>query len=332
MDEADDLLQRALIDAEASAAVALRVGGLAMSEARHRHLPRPARSRARSRRTSRTAARAPARPSRASELLRVPCDLDLADAADRDEAEELYAAQAKAIRDAIVAADTVLVRVGGGAGARRVGRRGPGVTLDVRAPRAPAHARRPQRARAAPHRRARLRRAHPRRGAAAAGDRVRAAGRRARVPAARRPRSLPRGLHGARPRPRAPDGRPALQAGGVRPAVPGAQRRGHGRGAGWHAAAPRRHRRWAIVAASSSCSSCSSRRSCRAGWARRTPSARPCSTCCRPRRAATRTAMLREHRLPGRRVRRARPRERPGAARAAATSRSSASTPRPRTR
>ena len=33
MDEADDLLQRALIDAEASAAVALRVGGLAMSEA-----------------------------------------------------------------------------------------------------------------------------------------------------------------------------------------------------------------------------------------------------------------------------------------------------------
>ena len=38
----------------------------------------------------------------------MPCDLDLADAADRDEAEELYATQAKAIRDAIVAADTVL--------------------------------------------------------------------------------------------------------------------------------------------------------------------------------------------------------------------------------
>jgi hypothetical protein len=44
----------------------------------------------------------------ASDLLRVPCDLDLADAADRDEAEELYARQAKAIKDAIVAADTVL--------------------------------------------------------------------------------------------------------------------------------------------------------------------------------------------------------------------------------
>ena len=38
----------------------------------------------------------------------MPCDLDLADAADRDEAEELYAAQAKALRDAIRAADTVL--------------------------------------------------------------------------------------------------------------------------------------------------------------------------------------------------------------------------------
>jgi hypothetical protein len=44
----------------------------------------------------------------ASELLRVPCDLDLADASDREEAEELYARQAKALRDAIVAADTVL--------------------------------------------------------------------------------------------------------------------------------------------------------------------------------------------------------------------------------
>jgi hypothetical protein len=38
----------------------------------------------------------------------VPCDLDLADAGDRREAEELYAAQAKALRDALVAADTVL--------------------------------------------------------------------------------------------------------------------------------------------------------------------------------------------------------------------------------
>jgi hypothetical protein len=107
MDEADDLLQRALIDAEASAAVALRVGGLAMSEALtvifhgRKDLG-----------TIQTyvahGGRGAGAAVTASELLRVPCDLDLADAADRDEAEELYAAQAKAIRDAIIAADTVL--------------------------------------------------------------------------------------------------------------------------------------------------------------------------------------------------------------------------------
>ena len=44
----------------------------------------------------------------ASELLRVPCDLDLADAEDRDEAERLYVEQATALRDALVGADTVL--------------------------------------------------------------------------------------------------------------------------------------------------------------------------------------------------------------------------------
>jgi len=44
----------------------------------------------------------------ASELLRVPCDLDLADAGDRDEAERLYAEQATALRDALLSADTVL--------------------------------------------------------------------------------------------------------------------------------------------------------------------------------------------------------------------------------
>ena len=107
MDEADDLLQRALIDAEASAAVALRVRGLSLSEALTvifhgrrdlgtiqtyvAHGPRGAGS-----------------AVGAGELLRVPCDLDLADASDRSEAEELYAAQAAAIKDAIVAADTVL--------------------------------------------------------------------------------------------------------------------------------------------------------------------------------------------------------------------------------
>jgi hypothetical protein len=44
----------------------------------------------------------------ASALLRVPCDLDLGDAGDRDEAERMYAEQARAFRDALEAADTVL--------------------------------------------------------------------------------------------------------------------------------------------------------------------------------------------------------------------------------
>ena len=44
----------------------------------------------------------------AGELLRVPCDLDLAEAGDREEAERLYVEQATALRDALVGADTVL--------------------------------------------------------------------------------------------------------------------------------------------------------------------------------------------------------------------------------
>jgi hypothetical protein len=44
----------------------------------------------------------------ADELLRVPCDLDLAEAEDREEAERLYAEQAAALRDALQGADIVL--------------------------------------------------------------------------------------------------------------------------------------------------------------------------------------------------------------------------------
>jgi hypothetical protein len=44
----------------------------------------------------------------ARELLRVPCDLDLGDAGDREEAERLYLEQATALRDALVGADMVL--------------------------------------------------------------------------------------------------------------------------------------------------------------------------------------------------------------------------------
>src|SRR3954447_5531845 len=103
----DELLARALLDAEASAAVALKGGGLALADALTvifhgrrdlgtiqtyvAHGPRGAGS-----------------AVRADELLRVPCDLDLAEAGDREGAEELYAAQAASLRDAIVAADTVL--------------------------------------------------------------------------------------------------------------------------------------------------------------------------------------------------------------------------------
>src|SRR3954468_16671980 len=103
----DDLLARALLDAESSAAVALKVGGLTLSDALtvifhgRRDLG-----------TIQTfvaqGGLGPGTAVRADALLRVPCDLDLAEAGDRDEAEELYAEQARALRDALVAADTVL--------------------------------------------------------------------------------------------------------------------------------------------------------------------------------------------------------------------------------
>jgi hypothetical protein len=44
----------------------------------------------------------------ANELLRVPCDLDLGNAEDRDEAAQLYLEQATTLRDALVGADVVL--------------------------------------------------------------------------------------------------------------------------------------------------------------------------------------------------------------------------------
>ena len=106
-DEAEELLQRALLDAAASAAVSLKVDGLALADALtvifhgRRDLG-----------TIQTyvthGGRGAGDAVSASELLRVPCDLDLSDAQDRDEAEALYADQASALRDALVAADTVL--------------------------------------------------------------------------------------------------------------------------------------------------------------------------------------------------------------------------------
>jgi hypothetical protein len=105
--DAEELLRRALLDVSSSVAVSLRVSGLPVSDAvtvifhGRRDLG-----------TLQTyvAYGSMGAGSRvaASELLRVPCDLDLGDAYDRDEAERLYAEQAAALRDALVGADTVL--------------------------------------------------------------------------------------------------------------------------------------------------------------------------------------------------------------------------------
>jgi hypothetical protein len=106
-DHAEDLLRRALIDAEAAAAVALRVAPLPLCETLtvvfhgRRDLG-----------TIQTyvahGGRGAGDAVAADELMRVPCDLDLAAAEDREEAEHLYAEQASALRDALVGADTVL--------------------------------------------------------------------------------------------------------------------------------------------------------------------------------------------------------------------------------
>jgi hypothetical protein len=105
--DADDLLRRALLEPGASAAVALRVDNLPLTEAvtvvfhGRRDLGSIQTYIARGSYGTGAALSA-------DELLRVPCDLDLGDAEDRDEAERLYAEQACALRDALAAADTVL--------------------------------------------------------------------------------------------------------------------------------------------------------------------------------------------------------------------------------
>jgi hypothetical protein len=103
----EQLLRRALIDDSSSVAVSLRVGGLPVSEAvtvifhGRRDLG-----------TLQTyitpGSRGAGATVAASQLLRVPCDLDLADAEDRDEAAQLYLEQATTLRDALVGADVVL--------------------------------------------------------------------------------------------------------------------------------------------------------------------------------------------------------------------------------
>jgi hypothetical protein len=104
---AEELLRRALLDDSAAVAVSLRIDGLSLSDAvtvifhARRDLG-----------TLQTyvavGSRGAGATVSASELLRVPCDLDLADAEDREEAELLYLEQARALRDALVGADLVL--------------------------------------------------------------------------------------------------------------------------------------------------------------------------------------------------------------------------------
>ncbi len=104
---AEELLRRALLDESSSVAVSLKVGGLPLSQSvtvifhGRRDLG-----------TLQTYVTRGSRPAgttvAANEMLRVPCDLDLADADDRAEAERLYVEQASAFRDALVGADVVL--------------------------------------------------------------------------------------------------------------------------------------------------------------------------------------------------------------------------------
>jgi hypothetical protein len=106
-DDADELLRRALLDSNDAAAVALRVDGLSLCDALtiifhgRRDLG-----------TIQTyvahGGRGAGSSVGASELLRVPCDLDLGNAENREDAEALYLEQAYALREALLAADTVL--------------------------------------------------------------------------------------------------------------------------------------------------------------------------------------------------------------------------------
>jgi hypothetical protein len=106
-DAAEELLKRALLDNSSAVAVCLRVEGLPLSEAVTVifHARRDLGTLQTYVTRGSLGAGATVAPS---ELLRVPCDLDLADAADRSEAERLYVQQATALRDALVGADIVL--------------------------------------------------------------------------------------------------------------------------------------------------------------------------------------------------------------------------------
>jgi hypothetical protein len=105
--DADALLERALLDAGSAVSVSLRIDSLPVSQSvtvifyARRDLG-----------TLQTyltpGSRGAGSQVSSAELLRVPCDLDLADATDRDDAERLYGEQARTLRDALLSADVVL--------------------------------------------------------------------------------------------------------------------------------------------------------------------------------------------------------------------------------
>jgi hypothetical protein len=106
-DTADELLRRALLDDSSSVAVSLRVGGLPVSDALT-VIFHGRRDLATLQTYVTSGSLGAGTTIAASELLRVPCDLDLADAEDRAAAEQLYLEQATALRDALIGADVVL--------------------------------------------------------------------------------------------------------------------------------------------------------------------------------------------------------------------------------
>jgi hypothetical protein len=106
-DAADELLRRALIDQETVVSVALKVRNLPLSEA-VTVIFHGRRDLATVQTYIASGTHGTGDALGADALLRVPCDIDLADADDREEAERLYAEQAAALRDALVGADTVL--------------------------------------------------------------------------------------------------------------------------------------------------------------------------------------------------------------------------------
>jgi hypothetical protein len=105
--DAEELLKRALLDAGSAVSVSLRIDGLPLSDAvTVIFYARPDLGTLQTYLTP--GSRGAGATVAPSELLRVPCDLDLADAIDREQAENLYAEQARTLRDTLVSADVVL--------------------------------------------------------------------------------------------------------------------------------------------------------------------------------------------------------------------------------